>query len=63
LNQPALFVLGRQDTICRYEDYFSLLEKFPNASFAILGQARHLMQIGKRELVQELVKDWLHRIN
>ena len=59
LPQPALIILGKLDSICGYKDHSFLIEKFPNSTFAILDQAGHMLQIEKRELVQELVKDWL----
>ncbi|PEZ82278.1 MULTISPECIES: alpha/beta fold hydrolase, partial [Bacillus cereus group] len=40
-----------------------LLEKFPNATFSILDGAGHMLQIEKRKIVQELIKDWLIRSN
>jgi pimeloyl-ACP methyl ester carboxylesterase len=61
LSQPALIILGKHDSICGYKDHFYLLEKFPNATFAILDQAGHMLQIEKRKIVQGLIKDWLIR--
>ncbi|CAG9609406.1 alpha/beta fold hydrolase [Pseudoneobacillus rhizosphaerae] len=61
LPHPALIILGKQDSICGYKDHFYLLEKFPNATFAILDQAGHMIQIEKRKIVQGLIKDWLIR--
>lgn len=59
MTQNALFVLGKQDSICGYKDHYALLDKFPNATFAVLDQAGHMLQIEKRELVQSLLLDWL----
>lgn len=61
LSQPALIICGREDSICGFRDYIPLLEKFPKSTFCILDQAGHMLQIEKREVVQELVKDWLVR--
>ncbi|MGN5650449.1 alpha/beta fold hydrolase [Bacillus sp. Brlt_9] len=58
--QDALIILGQQDSICGYKDHFFLLEKFPNSTFAILDGAGHMIQIEKRKIVQELLKDWLY---
>ena len=63
LTQPALIILGKQDSICGYKDHFFLLEKFSNATFAILDGAGHMLQIEKRKVVQGLIKDWLIRSN
>jgi pimeloyl-ACP methyl ester carboxylesterase len=62
VNQPALILTGKQDSICNYRDSFVLLEKFSCASFVVLDQAGHMLQIEKRELVQGLVVEWLNRI-
>ena len=59
LPNSALFILGKQDYICGYKDHLSMLEKFPNSSLAVLDQTGHMLQIEKREVVQNLLKDWL----
>ncbi len=61
LSQPALVMLGKQDSICGYEDYDFLLDKFSRTTFVILDSAGHMVQIDKRVLVQELIKDWLSK--
>ncbi|MDR7071516.1 alpha/beta fold hydrolase [Fictibacillus barbaricus] len=63
VDQPALIITGKQDTICSYKDTFILLDKFHRASFVVMDQAGHMLQIEKRELVQELVSEWLDRVN
>ena len=63
LPQPTLIIVGKQDFICGYKDHLVLLEKFPNTTFAILDQAGHMLQIEKREIVQDLMKAWLIRMN
>lgn len=59
LSQPTLIIVGKQDSICGYKDHVFLLEKLPNAKFASLDQAGNMLQIEKREIVQELIGDWL----
>ncbi|WP_064093964.1 alpha/beta fold hydrolase [Rossellomorea aquimaris] len=59
LSQSALIIVGKQDSICGYKDHYFLLEKLPNATFVVLNKAGHMLQIEKREIVQELIKDWL----
>jgi pimeloyl-ACP methyl ester carboxylesterase len=61
LSQPALILLGKQDSICGYKDHFFLVDKFPHSTFVILDQAGHMLQIEQREIVQELVKEWVQR--
>lgn len=62
LKGPALFLLGRQDYICGYEDQYRLSKKFSAATFTVLDGAGHMVPIEKRELVQNLVLEWLSRI-
>jgi pimeloyl-ACP methyl ester carboxylesterase len=59
LEQPALFIAGKHDSICGYKDYFFLLDHFPNSTFTVIDQAGHLMTIEKRNIVHSLVKEWL----
>jgi pimeloyl-ACP methyl ester carboxylesterase len=59
LRQPALIILGKQDSICGYKDYGLLLNKFPNSTHIILNKAGHMLHIEKRKIVQQLVEDWL----
>lgn len=58
LKQAALIIVGKQDSICGYKDHLMFLDIFSHATFAILDEAGHLMTIEKRELVQELVREW-----
>ncbi|MCA1057631.1 alpha/beta hydrolase [Rossellomorea aquimaris] len=59
LQQPALIILGKQDHICGYEDYDFLLNKFPHSTFVILDKAGHMLPVEKRDIVQQLIGDWL----
>lgn len=61
-NQPTLFILGRHDHICGYEDCYSLLPYFPKASFVILQDAGHMLAIEQREAVRFLTADWLKKL-
>jgi pimeloyl-ACP methyl ester carboxylesterase len=59
MPQSLLIIVGKQDAICGYKDSFGLTEKFPHSSHIVLDQAGHMLAIEKREIVQELVLDWL----
>ncbi|WP_320938871.1 alpha/beta hydrolase, partial [Lysinibacillus capsici] len=61
-DKPSLFLLGKQDSVVGYKDAFSLLEKFPRASFAILDRAGHNLQIEQPGLFTELMSEWLSRV-
>jgi pimeloyl-ACP methyl ester carboxylesterase len=63
VDQPALILTGRQDSISSYKEPFVLLEKFKRAAYVVLDQAGHMLQIEKRELAQALVSKWLDRVN
>ena len=61
-ENPTLFLLGRQDLTVGYHDAWKIIEKYPSATFAILDQAGHNLQIEKANLFNPLVNDWLDRI-
>lgn len=61
VTQSALIILGKLDYICGYLDHFTLLEKYTHASFSVLDHAGHMLQLEKRECVQELMGEWLQR--
>ncbi|USG68181.1 alpha/beta hydrolase [Brevibacillus ruminantium] len=60
---PTLFLLGRQDFVCGYQDHWTLLERFPHAAFTVLDGVGHLAELEKREVVQTLCKEWLGRVD
>ncbi|QOR68136.1 alpha/beta hydrolase [Cytobacillus suaedae] len=59
MPQSMLIIVGKQDAICGYKDQLTLIEKFTHSSNIILDRAGHMLPIEKREIVQELVLDWL----
>jgi len=61
-TQPALMVMGRQDSIVGYRDHWQLLENYPRASFVILDKAGHNLQIEQDILFGAMVKEWLDRV-
>jgi len=61
-NKPTLFLLGRQDMSVGYQDAWKIIENYPRATFAILDEAGHNLQIEKVKLFMTLVNDWLERI-
>ncbi len=61
-DKPTLFLLGRQDITVGYRDAWKIIENYPNATFAILDQAGHNLQIEKANLFNSLVNDWLDRV-
>ncbi|HPH98542.1 MAG TPA: alpha/beta hydrolase [Anaerolineaceae bacterium] len=61
-EKPALFILGRQDVVVGYRDAWALIEKYPRASFVILDEAGHLAHMEKAALFNQLIMDWLERV-
>lgn len=61
-NKPALFLCGRQDICVGYKDLQNLMDDYSRASFVVLDSAGHNLQIEQSSLFQELVKNWLERI-
>ncbi|MFX1242933.1 MAG: alpha/beta fold hydrolase [Promethearchaeota archaeon] len=61
-DKPTLFLLGRQDIAVGYRDAWSIIENYPRATFAILDQAGHNLQIEQEQLFNSLVLNWLDRV-
>jgi len=61
-NKPSLFLLGKQDLAVGYRDAWEIIEKYPYATYAILDQASHNLQIEQEILFNSLVNEWLDRI-
>jgi pimeloyl-ACP methyl ester carboxylesterase len=61
-DQPALFVMGRQDNSVGYRDHWRLIENFSRASFVILDKAGHNLQVEQDGLFHALAKEWLERV-
>ena len=61
-DKPTLFLCGRQDNCVGYKDLEKLLDDYRRASFAILDGAGHNLQIEQNSLFQEIVRNWLERI-
>lgn len=61
-QKPALILLGKQDSCVGYKDGWSILDNFIRATFTIVDQAGHNLQIEQEELFNSLVKEWLLRI-
>ena len=59
---PALFVSGRQDSMCGYANAFHVAEGFPRATVAVLDRAAHALQIEQEHLLRVLFHEWLARL-
>ncbi|MEI5907029.1 alpha/beta hydrolase [Bacillus spongiae] len=59
---PAIFLLGKQDSVVGYKDALDLIDQFPRATYAIVDEAGHNLQIEQREIFDTLIHDWLNRV-
>jgi len=58
-DKPTLIVAGRQDTAVGYRDAWSIIEKYPRATLAVLDRAGHNLQIEQAHVFNALVSEWL----
>lgn len=59
---PALFLTGRFDNWCGYQEAYQLLAMYPRATFAVLDGAGHVLAIEQKGLFRALVGEWVDRI-
>lgn len=60
--KPSLFITGRQDKVVGYRDLFDILDNFPYASFVVLDNAKHDIQVEQNDIFDLLVNEWLIRV-
>jgi pimeloyl-ACP methyl ester carboxylesterase len=61
-NKPTSIIVGRQDSIVGYKDSWSVLDRYPRATFAVLDRAGHNLQLEQTEVFNSLVNEWLTRV-
>lgn len=59
---PTLFFTGKQDDAVGYEDAFAILKNYKNASFLLLDQAGHNLQIEQEEIFHFHVKKYFKEL-
>ena len=59
---PALFLTGRFDQWCGYDNAYQLLNDYPRATFAVLDGAGHNLSIEQKPLFEALASEWLDRV-
>lgn len=62
IEYPTLIITGRQDNVVGYHDAWRLIEHYPRATFAVLDMAGHNLQIEQPDIFNNLVHNWLERI-
>lgn len=60
--RPALFVLGRQDSVVGYRAALNLGDTYPRATMSVLDRAGHGLPWEQDELFRALVGEWLRRV-
>jgi pimeloyl-ACP methyl ester carboxylesterase len=61
-EKPALFLLGRQDSMIGYIDAWRVIENYPRASFIVLDRAGHGLAGEQTGLFRSLAGEWLDRV-
>jgi pimeloyl-ACP methyl ester carboxylesterase len=61
-EKPTLILAGRKDSMVGYRDSWKILENYPRATFAVLDQPGHNLQIEQKILFNTLVNEWLNRV-
>lgn len=61
-DKPVTFLTGRQDDCVGYQDVFELVSTFSHATFLVVNNAGHNLQIEQPVLFQETFRKWLSHI-
>jgi pimeloyl-ACP methyl ester carboxylesterase len=61
-ERPALFVMGRQDSVVGYRGAFDLVDGYPRATVAVLDRAGHGLPWEQPRVFGALVAEWLDRV-
>jgi pimeloyl-ACP methyl ester carboxylesterase len=61
LTAPTLIVAGRRDSTAGYRDAIGLLDRYPQASLAVIEDAGHALMHERPAFVAALLADWLDR--
>jgi pimeloyl-ACP methyl ester carboxylesterase len=60
--RPALFVLGRQDSVVGYRSAIGLTDVYPRATMAVLDRAGHGLPWEQEGPFRALLGEWLDRV-
>lgn len=61
-DKPTTFILGRQDLCVGYKDAWNIFDNYTRGCFAVVDKAGHNLQVEQEELFNNLVKEWLDRL-
>ena len=59
---PALFLLGRQDSVVGYRTALGLMDGYLRATIAVLDRAGHALPWEQPDLFRALAREWLDRV-
>lgn len=62
LDKPVLIIMGNQDSFVGHGESLNIYKDYPRATFVILDNAGHALQIEQPDLFNCLTKEWLNRI-
>jgi len=62
-EKPTTFIMGYQDGVVGFKDALRILDNFKRASFIVLDRAGHNVQIEQVKLFNEIVVEWIDRVN
>ncbi|MCT4632473.1 MAG: alpha/beta hydrolase [Firmicutes bacterium] len=61
-NKPTLIITGRQDETVGYKDAFSILDKYPRATYITLDKCGHAAQFQQVDIYKQLITEWIYRL-
>jgi pimeloyl-ACP methyl ester carboxylesterase len=61
-TKPTLFLMGRQDSYEGYKDAWTILERYPRATFAVIDRAGHNLQIEQPTIFNSLMSEWIKAV-
>ncbi|MCH3965398.1 MAG: alpha/beta hydrolase [Clostridium sp.] len=61
-TKPTLILLGHQDSRVGYKDAWTILNNYPRATFAVIDNAGHNLQIEQEDMFNYMVDEWIRRI-
>ncbi|WP_446898217.1 alpha/beta fold hydrolase [Clostridium sp. LBM24168] len=60
-EKPTLILLGHQDSCVGYKDAWSILNNYPRATFSVIDNAGHNLQIEQEDMFNYMVGNWIKR--
>jgi len=61
-SSPTLVICGKQDAFVGYQDAWTLVDKYPRCTYAVLDRAGHLLEWEQESLLHNLMEEWIFRV-